>query len=81
MKTHLVIGSLGHFDVEVYANGGGNISSSFHSDNIFEDDTYNAQIDIIESLVLAHAAEGVDIEAQDYVDGLETTLESIGNQQ
>ena len=40
---------------------------------------YNAAIDSLESLILAHACAGVDVESPAYVEGLETAVEAIGN--
>jgi hypothetical protein len=38
-----------------------------------------AAADAVESLILAHACAGVDIEAQSYVIGLERGMEAIAN--
>ena len=40
---------------------------------------YNAAINGLESLILAHACAGVDIEARPYIAGIESALEAIGN--
>jgi hypothetical protein len=40
---------------------------------------YNAILDAIERLVLAHALAGVDVQASGYVSGIETMLEAAGN--
>lgn len=40
---------------------------------------YNTAIDAIESLVLGHAAAGVDVCTNSYLVGLETAIEAIGN--
>jgi len=40
---------------------------------------YNGAVDGIESLVLAHACAGIDIESPAYVEGLKTAVEAIGN--
>ena len=42
-------------------------------------DNYNSAIDGLESLVLAHACEGVDVTDTKYVEGIETALEAIAN--
>lgn len=39
----------------------------------------NAAYDALESLVLAHAIAGIDVEAPAYQDGLQTSLEAIAN--
>ena len=36
-------------------------------------------VDVIESLVLAHACAGVDIQTPAYVKGIETTVEALAN--
>lgn len=36
-------------------------------------------IDAIESLILAHACAGVDVESDSYVEGINTALEAIDN--
>ncbi len=43
------------------------------------DRLYNAAIDGLESLILAHACAGVDIESEAYVEGVETAVEAISN--
>lgn len=40
---------------------------------------FNRAIGVIESLVLAHACAGVNVEADNYQKGLNTVLEAIGN--
>jgi len=42
-------------------------------------DRYNAAIDGVESLVLAHACAGVDVRSKEYVGGLKVAIESITN--
>lgn len=42
-------------------------------------DRYEAGIDAIESLILAHATLGVDIEAPGYVEGIKTAVEALAN--
>ena len=70
-------------------DGGGTISSdlkSFDTQEIeenFEDGDelacYEAAIDALESLILAHACAGVDIESPAYIEGIETAEQAIGN--
>ena len=43
------------------------------------DRQYNAAIDGLESLILAHACAGVDMESPAYVEGIETAVEAIAN--
>jgi hypothetical protein len=40
---------------------------------------YNAAIDGLESLILAHACADVDIQSPAYVEGIETAVEAIAN--
>lgn len=40
---------------------------------------FNAAIDGLESLILAHACAGVDVESPAYVEGIETAIEAITN--
>jgi hypothetical protein len=40
---------------------------------------YNAAVDGLESLILAHACAGVDVESPAYVEGIETAVEAIAN--
>ena len=46
---------------------------SYESDSE-EDEEFNAAMDGIEALVLAHARAGIDIESPAYVEGLETAV-------
>ena len=41
---------------------------------------FNASVDAIESLVLAHSLAGIDVESKEYIEGLETTLDALMNQ-
>lgn len=68
--------------------GGGSCSSTLHytEDNYKEGfDTraewhrYEAAIDILESLVLAHAIEGIDVTSEQYRNGLKTAIEGMAN--
>lgn len=56
--------------------GGAMLSSELHSDDP-DDEKFNAAIDGIESLILAHALAGVDIESEAYTNGLITAIDSI----
>ncbi len=40
---------------------------------------YNAAMDALESLIMAHAIAGIDIENPAYIEGIETAVNSIGN--
>jgi hypothetical protein len=43
--------------------------------------TYNAALDMLESLVLAHACAGINVESADYLTGVNTALEAFANNQ
>ncbi len=61
-------------------DGGGSIESSRLKvdEDDEENDSYNAAIDGIESLVLAHAIGGVNVEAPEYIAGIQTAVDSCG---
>lgn len=40
---------------------------------------YNAVLDAVESIILAHACAGIKVDSPQYVEGIETTLEAAGN--
>jgi hypothetical protein len=40
---------------------------------------YNAALDGIESLILAHASNGIDVASEAYQDGVQTALDAIAN--
>jgi hypothetical protein len=42
-------------------------------------DEYHFYVNAIESLVLAHACAGIDIESPAYIEGIETTVEAVAN--
>ncbi len=57
---------------------GGAISSSLHGDDPV-DTLYRAALDGMESMILAHAIAGVDVESPAYVEGIETAVEAAAN--
>ena len=60
--------------------GSGAIASDLHAaGRSAADRQYNAVIDGLESLILAHACAGVDVESPAYVEGVETAVEAIAN--
>jgi hypothetical protein len=70
-------------DVE---DGYGEVNSELHehnetpsTDGWLDEQTYNSMMDAIESLVLAHACEGIDVSSEAYVNGLRTAVEACGN--
>ena len=62
-------------------DGGGSISTTDlqtkHKD--VEDELYNASMNGIESLILAHACAGVDITTKEYIIGIETAVHGCAN--
>ena len=42
-------------------------------------DEYHFYVNAIESLVLAHACAGIDIESPAYIEGIETAVEAASN--
>ena len=63
--------------------GHGSISSTLYEDwlrgEAGEEDRLKAVVDAVESLILGHAAAGVDVTAPAYLEGLETALQAIVN--
>jgi len=59
--------------------GSGSITSDLRAAVTAADRQYNAAIDGLESLILAHACAGVDVESPAYVEGVETAVEAIAN--
>jgi len=64
----------------------GSISSNLHENGQAEStieealiSQYNAAIDGIESMILAHACAGIDISSPAYLEGIETAAEAISN--
>ena len=78
---NLVPGIEGHFD--------GTIRSDLHEESDLEDwdsdeqhdcDCYNAAMDTVESIILAHACAGVDIQAPAYLEGIHTSVHSCAKE-
>lgn len=58
-------------------NPAGTVTSDLHIASA--SNTWNAAVDAIESLVLAHACAGVDIQSKAYIEGLKTAIEACSN--
>ena len=50
-----------------------------HDSTLATDDALVSPIDGIESMILAHAIAGVDIESPAYLEGIETAVEAVAN--
>lgn len=71
--------------LQLDGRGGGISSSTLHITEADEDfgaehqASYNSAIDGLESLVLAHACAGINVEDHRYVTGIAAALEAISN--
>jgi len=80
-ETELVIKlPIGDIVIEIEVDSlerpiGGSISSKLHEG----DELYDACMDAIESLVLAHAMAEIDVTSSGYIEGLETAINSCAN--
>jgi hypothetical protein len=59
--------------------GAGSIASDLRATGTAANRQYNAALDGLESLILAHACAGADVESPVYIEGIETAVEGIGN--
>ena len=59
--------------------GSGAIASDLRAAGTASNRQFNTAIDGLESLILAHACAGVDVESPAYVEGIETAVEAIAN--
>ena len=69
------------FGITVYIDeaGGGKIVSELKDESDNDNVQYASAIDAVESLILAHACAGIDITSPAYLEGVETTIETISN--
>jgi len=78
-----IVVDLGESDKETKgAYLGGNINTELHEEAVEEDDDpteYNAAMDGIEALILAHACAGIDIESPAYIEGIESAVQACAN--
>ena len=69
--------------IELSGNAGisvaGNISSNLRLSDDNCNSEWNRSIDALESLILAHACAGLDVSSDQYIKGIETSLEAIAN--
>jgi hypothetical protein len=59
--------------------GSGSIVSDLREPKNAANRQHNAAVDGLESLILAHACAGVDVESPAYVEGVETAVDAIAN--
>jgi hypothetical protein len=59
--------------------GSGSIASDLHAAGTAVNRQFNAAIDGLEAMILAHACAGVDVESPAYIEGIETVVEAIVN--
>lgn len=74
-----------YIHLELDGVGGGKVESNLKDeDNANDGDQeailFNLKMDVVESLVLAHACAGVNINDPNYVAGIQTTVEAIENE-
>ena len=86
-KIHLVCDDT-IFDLDLRSDEtnrwGGSIISNLHGNEWERElasgaDSFGVAVDVLESLILAHACAGVNIESDDYKKGLQVTLEVVGD--
>jgi len=72
--------------VTLDGNGGGTIKSDLREDaDVLDMDSdpdahlYDAAVDGLEALILAHACAGIDITTPTYLQGIEVAVEAMGN--
>lgn len=56
----------------------GNVTSSLHTSEK-HDEEFNAAVDAVESMVLAHACAGIDVTDPRYVEGVRTCIDACAN--
>jgi len=67
------------YDIKVALNdkGGSMITSNLHDPDL--DCDFNIAMDAIESIVMAHASAGIDVESPAYIEGIETAVNACAN--
>ncbi len=67
-------------NVATDGKGSGSISSNLHCNGSdLSDMEYNAAIDGLESLILACACAGIDVNSSNFVEAVQTAIDGIGN--
>lgn len=59
--------------------GGAAIISTMKEEDTAQNEQFNAGVDALESLVLAHFCAGIDVASPAYLQGIETAYEQLGN--
>lgn len=62
-------------------DGGGTIRSALRNPYSITEEhiEWNTRIDMLESVILAHAVAGVEVESPAYMEGIETAVEAASN--
>jgi len=63
-------------EVTQHPSGAYSIISALHEEDSDDSGEFNARMDGIESLILAHAQAGIDIANPAYVEGIEVSVEA-----
>lgn len=73
--------SCGNADCNIDCDGsqGADEHNEESEDDVRDRLKYNGFLTALEAIVLAHACAGVDVEAKQYIEGLETALEGASN--
>ena len=74
----ITLDSFGIF-VDLDGTGGGEIYSDLHDDDHEDNTIFNSMMDALESIILAHAIAGIDIESPAYLEGIETAVNACAN--
>ncbi|MFV8456179.1 hypothetical protein ACNO5M_13895 [Vibrio owensii] len=71
---------LGIYGIEIFSPSDGNgcvITSDMKELDCPENDTFNAAVDGLESLILGHFAAGVDVATSEYLEGIKAAYHVI----
>jgi hypothetical protein len=69
-----------HIGTDDSGRQGGQIRSDlYETEDVQGGDLYNAAIDGIESMILAHACAGLDVTTEAYKEGIKTAVEACAN--
>lgn len=76
----LVLDNNNEIEINLTGDGGGAIASTLKISDTEENEEYNAAIDGIESMILAHAIAEIDVASDSYKEGILTAIQSMGNE-